>query len=173
MQYEKLADGSYVPLKQHNVDTGMGVERTVAMLQGRKTVFETEMFTPVMDVISAESERNIQDEEKSGQAFRVIADHLRSSVFILGDEQGITPGNLGQGYVLRRLIRRSIRYAKKLGLGVGFSRPVAECVIENYKHKDIAELLGIDEKTSRSRLLRARLQVQKELYKRCITKLVV
>ena len=134
MQYEKLADGSYVPLKQHNVDTGMGVERTVAMLQGRKTVFETEMFTPVMDVISAESERNIQDEEKSGQAFRVIADHLRSSVFILGDEQGITPGNLGQGYVLRRLIRRSIRYAKKLGLGVGFSRPVAECVIENYKH---------------------------------------
>jgi len=134
MQYEKTKDGAYVPLKQHNVDTGMGVERTIAMLQGRKTVYETELFAPLIDAITEGSGRKMSESDETGRIFRVIADHVRSSVFILGDEQGVVPSNLGQGYVLRRLIRRAVRYAKQLGMKEGFFKPLAESVVANYKH---------------------------------------
>ncbi|MBI3985642.1 MAG: alanine--tRNA ligase [Lentisphaerae bacterium] len=156
MQYEKTADGRYAPLKQNNVDTGMGVERTIAMLQGKMSVYETELFAPVLEALSAGSGKRMGESETVTRAFRVIADHLRSSVFILGDEQGVAPGNLGQGYVLRRLIRRSVRHAKKLGLAVGFSRPIAESIIGQYsrvypeleKHREriLGELVGEEEK---------------------------
>ncbi len=134
MQYNKQEDGSYVELKQHNVDTGMGVERTIAMLQGKSSVYETELFAPMIECISAASGKIMDSEASTSRAFRVVADHMRSSVFILGDEQGISPGNLGQGYVLRRLIRRSVRFAKQLGLQPGFSKVLAESVIEGYGH---------------------------------------
>jgi alanyl-tRNA synthetase len=134
MQYEKTADGSYVKLRQHNVDTGMGVERTIAMLQGRRSVYDTELFAPVLEAIEAGSGKKRDADPETAKAFRVIADHLRSSVFILGDEHGVLPGNLGQGYVLRRLIRRSVRYAKQIGMQAGFSGPVARAVMDNYSH---------------------------------------
>ena len=133
MQYNKQEDGRYVPLEQHNVDTGMGVERTVAMLQGKETVFETELFRPMIDLIAEQSGRAMSDGPEVLQAFRVIADHVRSAVFILGDEQGILPGNLGQGYVLRRLIRRAVRFARQLGLEPGFAEPLARAVIDGYE----------------------------------------
>jgi len=107
MQYDKRADGTYARLKQHNVDTGMGVERTTAMLQGKRSVFETELFAPILETIAAGCGKAFDSASPQARAFRVVADHLRSSVFILGDDQGVSPGNLGQGYVLRRLIRRS------------------------------------------------------------------
>lgn len=132
MQYNKQADGSYAPLSQVNVDTGMGVERTIAMLQGKRSVYETELFTPIIAAIAAGSGKTFEESEDITRAFRVIADHLRSAVFILGDEQGVTPSNLGQGYVLRRLIRRAVRHAKKIGLNVGFSRAVAEGIMAAY-----------------------------------------
>ncbi len=132
MQYEKLDDGSYTQLRQHNVDTGMGVERTIAMLQGRRNVFETELFAPLMEAVSDGAHRRPDDPETL-KAFRVIADHMRSSVFILGDPHGVAPGNLGQGYVLRRLIRRAVRYAKKIGLPDAFTTPLAECVVAGYR----------------------------------------
>jgi len=134
MQYERKADGSVEPLAQHNVDTGMGVERTAAMLQGKSSVFETELFAPIMEVIAAGCGHAVDAATEFGRAARVVADHLRSAVFIIGDEKGMVPGNLGQGYVLRRLIRRSVRFAKQIGLEPGFSGPVAECVVENYRH---------------------------------------
>ena len=134
MQYEKTHDGSFVKLKQHNVDTGMGVERTVAMLQGCETVFETELFAAVIQAIEVQCGARMSDDEETMRAFRVVADHLRSSVFILGDDQGMAPGNLGQGYVLRRLIRRSVRYARRLGMEPGFSGPIAECIVDAYRH---------------------------------------
>ena len=139
MQYDKRADGSYVKLARHNVDTGMGVERTIAMLQGKASVFETELFAPLMQRIAEMSGSDAPASKKYGQAFRVIADHMRSAVFIIGDEQGVLPGNLGQGYVLRRLIRRAVRFAKKLELPVGFSRQLAETVVDSYR-KDYPEL---------------------------------
>ncbi len=132
MQYEKTAAGDFVPLKQHNVDTGMGVERTVAMLQGKGSVYETELFAPVIAAIAAQAGRAMDASADTARAFRVIADHLRSAVFILGDEQGVVPGNLGQGYVLRRLIRRAVRHAKNLGLPAGFAKPIAETLIAHY-----------------------------------------
>lgn len=134
MQYLKTEEGTYVPLAQSNVDTGMGVERTIAMLQGKSSVFETELFAPLIQIISEQSGHTFDESDEISRAFRVVADHIRSSVFILGDEQGIVPGNLGQGYVLRRLIRRSVRFAKTLGLQPGFSKVLSEAVIENYKH---------------------------------------
>ncbi len=132
MQYNKQEDGSFAPLEQRNVDTGMGVERTVAMLQGKTSVYETELFAPIMDAIAAQSGKPQTGKPADSREFRVIADHLRSAVFILGDEQGLVPGNLGRGYVLRRLIRRCIRHARKIGLADGFSRSVAEVVIRSY-----------------------------------------
>jgi alanyl-tRNA synthetase len=134
MQYNKQEDGRYVPLKQHNVDTGMGVERTIAMLQGKGSVYETELFAPVIGAISDTSGRAMYESEETAVAFRVVADHLRSSVFILGDTRGVSPGNLGQGYVLRRLIRRSVRYARKIGLESGVLCKLATAVIDGYKH---------------------------------------
>ncbi len=132
MQYNKQADGSFAPLEQRNVDTGMGVERTAAMLQGKASVYDTELFAPIMEAIAEQAQNNSAENPFESREFRVIADHLRSAVFILGDEQGILPGNLGQGYVLRRLIRRCIRHGRKIGLTGGFCRPVAEKVIEGY-----------------------------------------
>jgi alanyl-tRNA synthetase len=156
MQYEKTKDGKYLPLEKSNVDTGMGVERTVAMMQGKATVFETELFVPIIEVIESSCGKKMDQDAETTRAFRVLADHIRSSVFILGDEQGVVPSNLGQGYVLRQLIRRSVRYAKKLGLDVGFSKTIAECVVDNYKQaypeleqardKVVSELVGEEEK---------------------------
>lgn len=134
MQYAKTADNRYEPLKQHNVDTGMGVERTIALLQGKNSVYETELFMPIIEVIAQKSGKRLDETPQITRAFRVLADHLRSAVFILGDEQGVTPSNLGQGYVLRRMIRRAVRYAKVLGLDVGFAAPIANTIISNYSN---------------------------------------
>lgn len=127
MQYNKKADGSYELLKKQNVDTGMGFERTLAILQGKPTIFETELFAPIMDKIS---ELSVMHDAAS---MRIIADHIRASVFILGDRCGIKPSNLDQGYVLRRLIRRAIRQGKKIGIEKPFVHEIAGVVIEKYK----------------------------------------
>jgi alanyl-tRNA synthetase len=137
MQYNKTADGRYEPLKQHNVDTGMGVERTICMLQGRASVFETELFAPLMAKIAelATGAATAADLAAVQRAQRIVADHLRTATFILGDPKGgVKPGNLGANYVLRRLIRRAVRYAKLLGIGPGFARTLAEVVVANYRH---------------------------------------
>ena len=133
MQYRRTEDGGCESLQQHNVDTGMGIERTIAMLQGKTSVFETELFVPVVEAIESGSGRRMGDDEPTRKAFRVIADHIRSSMFILGDEQGILPGNLGQGYVLRRLIRRAVRFARQIGMEAGLCSPLASAVIDSYK----------------------------------------
>jgi alanyl-tRNA synthetase len=134
MQYNKTAEGTYEPLKQSNVDTGMGVERTICMMNGYATVYETELFAPLMAKIK-ELSTTQPPEEQAVRASRIIADHLRTSVFILGDPKGgVKPGNLGANYVLRRLIRRSVRYAKLLGIEPGYTRILAEIIIANYKH---------------------------------------
>jgi alanyl-tRNA synthetase len=133
MQYNKKADGTYEPLKQHNVDTGMGVERTIAMLQGRPSVFETELFAPLMEQIRILSNGASLQPSEGVRAARIVADHIRSSVFILGDPKGgVKPGNIGANYVLRRLIRRSVRYAKQLGIPMGYTNELARAVIGIY-----------------------------------------
>ncbi len=124
MEYNKTAEGKYEPLKQKNVDTGMGVERTVAVLNGKKSVFDVEPLKSIKEEVKKLAK--IYDERSA----RIIADHLRAATFILGDEKGIQPSNLEQGYVLRRLIRRAIRYGKKLGINKPFTFKIAEIVIK-------------------------------------------
>ncbi len=133
MQYNKTAEGSYLPLAQKTVDTGMGVDRTLAMFQGKKSVFETELFWPVIERLQEISGRRYSAEPAVDISFRIISDHLRSSVFIIGDDRGVKPSNLGQGYILRRLIRRAIRHARKIGLDGDFLGPLSGKVVAIYE----------------------------------------
>lgn len=134
MEYEKKEDGSYVPLSRKCVDTGMGIERTAAMLQGKKSVYETEYFSEVIHQIEALSPFSYGTDDPHDSSFRIITDHIRTSVFILGDESGVKPSNLGQGYILRRLIRRAIRHGRKLQIEGSFLPVLAEIVIGQYKN---------------------------------------
>jgi len=116
MQYNKTADGVFEPLAQKNVDTGMGLERTVCILQGKESVYETDVFAPVIAEIEKLTGKKYGCDEETTRAMRIVADHTRTAVFMIGDERGIVPSNVDQGYVLRRLLRRAIRYMKKLGV---------------------------------------------------------
>jgi len=120
----KIQTFEYGPLKQKNVDTGMGVERTVAVLNGKKSVFDVEPLKSILGAVKKMAK--IYDERPA----RIITDHLRAATFILGDEKGIVPSNVEQGYVLRRLIRRAIRYGKKIGIEKPFTHEIAKLVIE-------------------------------------------
>jgi alanyl-tRNA synthetase len=140
MQYNKQEDGSFVPLEQQNVDTGMGLERVVAVLNGKKTPFDTELFREIIEeihLLSGVSEPN----EAQIKAERIVADHLRTATFIIGDPCGVTPSNTDQGYILRRLIRRAIRYGRELGIEVDFVRKIAGIVVKNYSgyYTELAE----------------------------------
>ncbi len=127
MEYNKLEDGRYEQLSKRNVDTGMGVERVTAILQGKDSVYDTELFHPIFEVLKRVSTTTHPRQHRSG---RIVAEHLRSAVFLLAD--GISPSNVDQGYVLRRLIRRAIREGRRLGIVGDFTTTVAEVVIAEY-----------------------------------------
>ncbi len=156
MQYEKTPDGKYIPLKQRNVDTGMGVERTTAVLNGQKDFYQTDAFQQIFNEIKKIS---IYPNEKST---RIVADHVRASTFILGDQRCVAPSNVDQGYVLRKLIRRAVRQGKKLGIERPFLVDLSKIVIENYQ-KEYSELsqnenfiqkyLGLEEERFRKTLI--------------------
>ena len=131
MQYNKTAEGAFEPLAQQNVDTGMGLERVLAVLNNADTPFETELFTEVIEEIRLMAGYTEVDEARMVSE-RIIADHLRSATFILGDQCGVGPSNTDQGYVLRRLIRRAIRHGRKLGIEVEFARKIAGTFVKNY-----------------------------------------
>ena len=133
MQYEKQADGTFIPLKQKNVDTGMGLERTFCVLMGASTVYETEIFARIIGKIEELSGRKYGSDEETTKSIRIISDHMRTSTFILGDDRGVTPSNVDQGYILRRLIRRAVRHGMKLGIPEGFTCEVAKVIIDQYK----------------------------------------
>jgi len=124
----------YVPLKQKNVDTGMGVERTVAVLSGKNSVYDVEPLKLIVEKVKKLAKI------KDVKAERIIADHLRAATFILGDEKGIVPSNVEQGYVLRRLIRRAIRFGKKIGIEKTFTHEIGKMVID-LMGKDYPELI--------------------------------
>ena len=151
MQYNKNAEGRYEPLGRHNVDTGMGVERTVCMLSGAPTVYDTEIFAPIMKAIDElrstgkgveNGELRVESEGTATlnsadvlKARRIVADHMRTATFILCDPKGgVKPGNVGANYVLRRLIRRAVRYGRQLGIAPGFTPKLAEVIAQKYAH---------------------------------------
>jgi len=134
MQYFKKEDGSFEPLKMQNVDTGMGLERVTAIMQGVDSFFETELYTTLRDKVNELSTAEKQgDSEELLKSERIVADHMRAAVFILGDPWGVSPSNTDQGYILRRLIRRAIRHGKKLGVVGDFTDILGQVVIDMYK----------------------------------------
>ena len=133
MEFEKHEDGSITYLPSKNVDTGMGVERTTAILEGKKDNYASSIWTPVISLIEKLSNLPYEGNEKS---MRIIADHLRTAVFILADPAGIKPSNTDQGYILRRLIRRSIRHAKKLNIDINstWEQEIAKVILDMYEN---------------------------------------
>ncbi|HHT86468.1 MAG TPA: alanine--tRNA ligase [Clostridiales bacterium] len=128
MEYNKTSNG-FEPLSQKNVDTGMGLERTVATLQGVECAYDTDAFSGILKEIETLSGKGYRDNPDTTKAFRIIADHIRCATFILGDPRGVTPSNVDQGYVLRRLIRRALRYAMQLEIPEDSLYIIAEAVI--------------------------------------------
>jgi len=133
MGYNKTAEGTFEPLERKCVDTGMGVERTITVLQGKQSVYQTELFEPLISAIEDLSGKKYGENEDVDISIRIVADHVKMSVFLLGDDNQIRPSNLGQGYILRRLIRRAIRHGRKLGIGDEMLKIPAESVIEMYR----------------------------------------
>lgn len=133
MQYNRVDEKTLVPLPKKNVDTGMGLERTNCILQGKTSVYLTEVFQPIIKKVEELSDYTYGTDEEKDRSVRIIADHSRSAVFILGDQKGVSPSNVGAGYVLRRLIRRAVRHGMKLGIEKNFLADIAQAVIENFK----------------------------------------
>ncbi|MBD3277060.1 MAG: alanine--tRNA ligase, partial [Candidatus Aegiribacteria sp.] len=130
MEYRKTSEGDYVPLDQKNVDTGMGVARTVAMMNGRESIYDIPQFQPLFGFLKKLSGLGSRPDGQALRSLRVISDHIRTAAHILGDDQGIPPSNLDRGYVLRRLIRLAVRHGRKLGIDEPFTHRLAEIVIE-------------------------------------------
>jgi alanyl-tRNA synthetase len=153
MQYVKDEKGNYNSAKQKNIDTGMGVERTLAVLNGFEDNYLTSIFQPLIKEIEILSGKLYGENAEDTRAMRILADHVKAATFILGDEKGIKPSNVGQGYVVRRLIRRAIRYGKLLGIKDKFTSKIAKVIPGIYpdyqelqrNHKFILEQLDEEE----------------------------
>lgn len=132
MQFNHLPSGEFVELKQKNVDTGMGVERTTAVLAGTDDNYKTEIWLPIIKDIERLSGKSYEGHERE---MRIVADHMRAVVMIASDDAGIRPSNTDQGYILRRLIRRIVRFAKKLDIDVAsaFEEPIIDTIVSQFK----------------------------------------
>lgn len=129
MEFNKTKDNKFLPLKQKNIDFGGGVERTLAILNNTEDDYQTSIFRPIINEIEKISNKKYKGNEKP---MRIIADHIKAAIFILGDDKAIKPSNIQQGYVLRRLIRRAIRYGRILGIKDNFTVKVAKSVLPIY-----------------------------------------
>ena len=182
MQYNRIDEKTLVPLPKQNVDTGMGLERTNCILQGKTSVYLTEVFQPIIKKIedminegpssASGTPYSYGSDAEKDKSIRIIADHTRSAVFILGDQRGVTPDRVGAGYVLRRLIRRAVRHGMKLGIEKDFLAQIAETVIENFKgpypeleqnHDKVCKELTAEEAKFRQTLKKGEAEFQKLL----------
>jgi len=132
MEFNKTADGKYEKLIQKNVDTGMGLERVLTVINGLDDNYKTELFWPMIQRIGELSDKKYGESKETTRAMRIIADHIKAATFILGDGKQLTPSNVGAGYVLRRLIRRAVRNGFSLGIKKIFTSKIAEEVIKIY-----------------------------------------
>lgn len=159
-QFDRQENGTLLPLPSKNIDTGMGLERTIAVLQGTPTNYETDLFMPIIEQIEKLSGQKYGSDEVTDRAIRVIADHIRSAVFAIAD--GVMPSNIGRGYVLRRLIRNSVVKARQMGLSKPFMAGIVPVVVEimGQVYTEIADRQGYIEKViaSEEEKFRATLQ---------------
>ena len=163
MEFNNVAPGIYEKLSQRNVDTGMGLERTIAVLNGKSEAFDSDLFFPIFDKIEKLSGKKYNESEEIKKNIRIIADHLKAATFIIGDNKAVTPSNTDQGYVVRRLIRRAIRCGKQLGIENSWTKDVAQTVIDIYK--DVYSELG-----KNSAFVLAQLTEEEEKFKRTLEK---
>jgi len=129
MQYFKQEDGSFKPLTQQNVDTGMGLERTTAVLNKFSDAFEVDTLKPIINKIEELSGKKYKESDSVTKSMRVVADHIRTSTMIMTDDRGVAPSNVDQGYIVRRLIRRAVRHGRNLGLQNNFCVELSKVVI--------------------------------------------
>ncbi|MBT4870925.1 MAG: alanine--tRNA ligase [Candidatus Diapherotrites archaeon] len=171
MQYNKTKSGKFEESKQKNIDNGTGLERVISVLNGYENTFEIDTLKPIYDKVKElTKKKDFSDEEV--RSLRIVTDHLRAAVMILGDDKAVAPSNVDQGYVLRKFIRRSIRHARLLGIGGNFCKSIAEIVIdvmkdpyiEVEKNKEFifSELLKEEEKFSVA--LRKGMEIAKRLF---------
>ena len=134
MEYNKKEDGTFEKMKNHNVDTGLGFERVLYIINNQQSNYDTELFQPIIKKISELSDIDYYNTtEENVFSFRVIADHLRAATFILGDDKAVSPSNVDQGYILRRIIRRTMRHLRKLNINnSGIMNEISKVVIDNY-----------------------------------------
>ncbi len=154
MQYYKDEAGKYIPAKQKNVDTGMGLERTVAVLNSYKNVYEVDTLQPIYNKVES-----LAKDKENTRAIRIITDHVRAAAMIMGDDQGVVPSNVDQGYVVRRLLRTAIRQGRELGIENNFLQEIAQVVVATLqdpyqelnrnKQKIISEISIEEEKFSK------------------------
>jgi len=135
MQYNKNAEAQYIPLSRKCVDTGMGIERTVTILNGKSSVYDTEIFAPIIAAVEAAVGYKYGTDGEKDRSLRIICDHTRASTFVLGDPKAVSPSNVGAGYVLRRLIRRAVRHGRKLAGKeiIPLLSPIAAVIIDKFK----------------------------------------
>ena len=131
MQYEKHQDGHLTPLAKKNVDTGWGLERILAFLNGSRDVYQIDLFAPVIAYIEQKSGMKYDQDEKMTRSMRILADHMRTSVMLIGDEAKLLPSNAGAGYVLRRLVRRGVRHGRTLKLATEDLIKIASIYIDD------------------------------------------
>ena len=133
MEYIKDKDGNYIKASRRNIDNGRGLERILAVVNGFEDNYRTELWTGIISKIEELTGKKYSD-SKNKKAMRIIADHLKAAVFIIGDEKGVAPSNTDQGYIVRRLIRRAIRYGKQLGIErKNWTKEIAKIVISDYE----------------------------------------
>ncbi|MFH1233546.1 MAG: alanine--tRNA ligase [Patescibacteria group bacterium] len=133
MEFNKNNQGKYELLKQKNVDTGMGIERTISVLNNKTDVFDNDLFYNIFTKIEFLSNKKYGSSDEITKAMRIIADHIKAATFIIGDDKAITPSNTNQGYIVRRLIRRAIRYGKQLGISESpWTKEIAKIVAHDY-----------------------------------------
>jgi alanyl-tRNA synthetase len=132
MRFNKQADGSYIELSQKNVDTGMGLERALCVLNGKSSVYETDLFEGAIQTIETLTGKKYGESADVTRSFRVLLDHVRTATFMIGDEKGIVPSNTDQGYILRRIIRRAVRYGRKIDLPEGSLSKISAAFVDKY-----------------------------------------
>lgn len=145
MQYKKLEGNKYVELENKNVDTGFGFERLLMYVNGLTDIYKTDLFADVISYLQNESGKDYENDFEARKAMRIIADHMRTSVMLIGDKNGIVPSNVGAGYILRRLMRRAIRYARQLNLSEEALNNVAKIYIEKIYNEAYPLLLEKEE----------------------------
>lgn len=135
MQYKKLEGGKVEPLKNKNVDTGFGFERLLMYINGLTDGYKIDIFLPVIEFLEKQSGKSYENDAEARRSMRIIADHIRTSVMLIGDVNGIVPSNVGAGYILRRLLRRAVRHARKLDLDLSNIIEISKIYIETIYNK--------------------------------------